>query len=218
MSGHNPIHHHPDETLLLDHAAGKLDPAMALVIATHLSFCAPCAGAVALAGRVGGILLSDFAPTSLMPGALEKTLAHLGPQDARAVAGNDSTNDNTPAPLRAFLGCDQGQVRWRAMGPRLGYVNLYQRGPVALRLLRGAPGANTGSHSHRGMEYTLVLQGGFTDVTGIYGPGDFQVASAAVNHDPVADAGEDCINLALTTGPLRFDGLVPRLAGRLFGF
>ncbi len=215
MSGHHDIDHHPDETLLLDHAAGKLDPTLALVIATHLSFCAQCAGAVALAERVGGILLDDVSPLVLADGALEKTLGRLGSQDsAKAIANND----NTPAPLRAFLGHDLGQVRWRRMGLRLAYANLYRRGPVALRLLRGAPGANTGSHSHHGMEYTLVLKGGFTDATGNYGPGDFQVASAAINHDPVADAGKDCINLSLTTEPLRFDGLVPRLTGLLFGF
>ena len=215
MSGHHAIDHHPDDMLLLDHAAGKLDPALALVIATHLSFCAQCAGAVALAERVGGILLDDAAPVTLADGALEKTLARLGPQEsARPIANND----NTPAPLRAFLCHELSQVRWRRMGPRLAYANLYRRGPVALRLLRGMPGANTGSHSHHGMEYTLVLKGGFTDVTGNYGPGDFQMASAAVNHDPVADPGEDCINLALTTAPLRFDGLVPRIAGRIFGF
>ena len=215
MSDHHNIDHHPDETLLLDHAAGKLDPALALVIATHLSFCAQCASAVSLAERVGGILLGDIAPVALADGALEKTLARLAAQDSAKPA---AINDNTPAPLRAFLGRGLADVRWRKMGPRLAYANLYRRGPVALRLLRGAPGANTGSHSHRGMEYTLVLKGGFTDVTGNYGPGDFQMASAAVNHDPVADAGEDCINLALTTASLRFDGLVPRLASRIFGF
>jgi putative transcriptional regulator len=128
------------------------------------------------------------------------------------------SNDNTPAPLRAALGHDLSQVRWRKMGPNLGYVTLYRRGPLAVRLLRGAPRTDVGSHSHRGMEYTLVLRGGYTDATGSYGPGDFQTASAELRHNPVADPEEDCINLSVTTGPLHFDNTVQKIVARLFGF
>ena len=104
------------------------------------------------------------------------------------------------------------------MGPNLGYVNLYRQGPVAVRLLRGAPGTDTGRHSHHGMEYTLVLRGGYTDATGSYGPGDLQMASGELRHNPVADPEEDCINLSVTTGRLDFDNLFQKIAARLFGF
>jgi len=104
------------------------------------------------------------------------------------------------------------------MGPNLGYVTLYRRGSVAMRLLRGAPRTDVGSHSHRGMEYTLVLRGGYIDVTGSYGPGDFQMASAELRRNPVADPEEDCINLSVTTGPLNFDNALQKVVARLFGF
>ncbi len=100
------------------------------------------------------------------------------------------------------------------MGPRLAFAPLFRRGGVAVKLLKGAPGADTGLHSHRGLEFTLVLQGGFTDTTGSYGPGDLQMASAETWHNPVADPGEDCINLSVTTAPLRFKGLIPTIAGK----
>ena len=61
-------------------------------------------------------------------------------------------------------------------------------------------------------EYTVVLQGGFTDVTGNYGPGDLQVMEDGMSHNPVADPGEDCINLAVTTGPLKFESLLQKIA------
>jgi putative transcriptional regulator len=128
------------------------------------------------------------------------------------------SNDNTPAPLRAVLGRDLSQVRWRKMGPNLGYMTLYRQGSVAVRLLRGAPRTDVGSHSHRGMEYTLVLRGGYTDATGSYGPGDFQTASAELRHNPVADPEEDCINLSITTDRLHFDNALQKIVARLFGF
>jgi len=181
-----------------------------------LSFCGRCRADVALLEQAGGVLLENIAPVALAGDALAKTLGRL--DAAQAPSPIPVSNDNTPAPLRAFLGHDLSAVRWRKMGPRLAYANLMRRGPAALRLLRGAPGGDTGMHSHRGMEYTLVLRGGYTDETGSYAPGDFQAASPQTRHNPVADDGEDCINLSVTTGRLAFDDLVPRLVSRLFGF
>ena len=80
------------------------------------------------------------------------------------------------------------------------------------------PGAETGTHRHSGQEYTLVLKGGFSDVTGSYGPGDLQMMEGDQRHNPVADPGEDCINLAVTTGRLEFDSLIRKIAAPLFGF
>ncbi len=211
------VRHHPEEDLLLAHAAGALDESMALIVATHLCFCAQCRATVALAEKVGGTLLDVIAPAPLAPDALARTLAQLDapmPEQARPVS-----NDNTPLPLRRFLGRDLSQVGWRKMGPKLAYVPLTRRGGVSMRLLRGAPGTDVGRHGHKGMEYTLVLAGGFTDVTGSYGPGDFQTASPDLRHNPIADGDDsDCINLAVTTAPLRFESVVQKIVGKLFGF
>jgi putative transcriptional regulator len=210
------VRHHPDDTLLLAHAAGGLDGAVALIIATHLSFCGHCRRLVGRQEEIGGALLEDLPPVPMEAQALDQVLARLDEPIAPMAA--QLSGDNTPAPLRAMLGHDLSQTRWRKMGPRLGYVTLYRRGPVAVRLLRGAPGTDTGRHSHRGEEYTLVLRGGYTDETGSYGPGDFQAASAETLHNPVADPEEDCINLSVTTGPLRFDSPIQKIFARLFGF
>ena len=208
------VRHHPEEELVLAWSAGSLDPALTLIVATHLHFCPQCRARAALGDAVGGALLEQAAPAPLAPDALAKTLARL---DAPAPP-LQASNDNTPPPLRAFLGRDLSSVRWRAMGPRLAYVNLYRKGDLALRLLRGSPGSAVGDHSHDGQEYTLVLQGGYRDETGAYGPGDFQMASGEVTHDPVADLDGDCINLSVTTGRLRFRSLGQTLVARLFGF
>jgi len=210
------VRHHPDDALLLGYAAGGLDAAMSLILATHLTFCARCRRLVAGQEQIGGVLLEDIPPVAMDGDALARVMARL--DEPAASEPHQPSNDNTPPPLRAVLGRDLAHVRWRNMGPNLGYVTLYRQGPVAVRLLRGAPGTDTGSHSHRGMEYTLVLRGGYTDATGSYGPGDFQMASAEVRHNPVADPGEDCINLSVTTGRLNFDNAVQKIVAHLFGF
>jgi len=210
------VQHHPDDMLLLAYAAGNLDAAMTLILATHLSFCAHCSASVALAERVGGILLDEITPMPLATDALTRTLARLDMPHIPNIA--PASNDNTPPPLRAFLGRDLSEVRWRKIGQSLGYMTLYRRGPLAMRLLRGAPGSDVGQHTHRGMEYTLVLRGGYSDATGSYGPGDFQIASPEVKHNPVADLDSDCVILAVTTEALQFDRLVQRIVGRILGF
>lgn len=212
------IAHHPEETLLLAYASGAADEARALIVATHLSFCAQCRDTVTVMEKMGGSLLETIAPATLDGDALDRTLAKLdgiAPFDRRPRA---ASRDNTPAPLRPYLGGDLSTVRWRHMGPRLSYAPLFRRGDVKVRLLRGTPGTDPGRHSHRGLEYTLVLQGGYTDQTGCYGPGDLQVTDDTILHAPVADPGEDCINLAVTTASLRFEGLLQKIAGPLFGF
>lgn len=210
------VTHHPGDELLLGYAAGSLTPAVALIVGTHLHFCEVCRTSVRLGEKIGGVLLETTAPEPLSEDALPKILARL--DDRHAVRRGVRSSDDTPSPLRAFLGHDVSQVRWRKMGSNLSYRTLYRRGPLAVRLLRGKPGAGVGHHTHRGTEYTLVLSGGFKDETGAYAPGDFQIASGTTTHNPIADPGEDCINLAVTTGRLRFEDTIRNLVAGLFGF
>ena len=222
MIAHHPprggIAHHPDDSLLMAYASGTADEATALIIATHLHYCAICRVKSAQLETIGGSLLEEIAPQAMAAGALEATLAKLDQVKPYERPRRAPSRDGTPGVLRSYLGGDLRDVRWRQMGPQLAYAPLFRRGDVAARLLRGVPGTESGVHSHRGLEYTLVLQGGYTDVTGSYAPGDLQVMEAGGRHNPVADPGEDCINLAVTTGRLKFDSLIQKIAAPLFGF
>jgi len=214
----NGIAHHPDDELLLAYAGGAADEAVGLIVATHMSYCSLCRLRSRKLEAIGGALLQDLPPAPLGTGALDAALARLDQAMPYERPRRGPSRDGTPDVLRAYIGGDLKDVRWRAMGPRLSYAPLLRRGRVSARLLRGAPGADSGSHSHQGLEYTLVLQGGFSDATGNYGPGDLQVMADGMTHNPVVDPGEDCINLAVTTGRLKFDSLLQRIAAPLFGF
>jgi putative transcriptional regulator len=212
------IHHHPDEELLLAYAGGAADEATSLIVATHMAYCPACRAGAAKLDAIGGSLLQDLPPAPLSAGALAATLAKLDASKPYERPRRSASRDGTPGVLRAYIGGDLSTVRWRQMGPRLSYMPLFRRGGASARLLRGTPGAESGAHSHDGLEFTMVLQGGFTDVTGNYGPGDLQMMADGMHHNVVADPGEDCINLAVTTGRLKFDSLLQRIAAPLFGF
>jgi len=212
------IHHHPDGDMLLSYASGSADEATGLIVATHMHFCAACRTQAQELEAVGGSLLQLLTPAPLEDDALESVLARLEEIKPHQPPHRNLSIDGTPSVLRHYIGGDLSSVRWRQIGSRLAYAPLFRRGAVSARLLRGVPGAESGPHSHRGMEYTLVLKGGFSDVTGTYGTGDLQVMAADQHHNPIADPGEDCINLAVTTGPLKFDSLLQKIVAPLFGF
>lgn len=212
------IRHHPDDDLLLAYAAGATDEAVGLIVATHVALCAQCRAAVAAMEKIGGGLLESLPPVPLADAALTATLAKLDSAAPYERPRRAPSRDGTPEVLRAYLGGDLSDARWRRMGPKLAYLPLLRRGRTSAKLLRGVPGTEVGTHSHRGLEFTLVLAGGFSDVTGSYGPGDLQLADANLRHNPIADPGEDCINLAITTAPLKFENWLQKIAGPMFGF
>ena len=210
--------HHPSEELLLAYAGGAADEATSLIVATHLAYCAACRLQSRTMDALGGSLLQDLSPVPMAGGALDAALAKLDGIKPFERAARPVSRDGTPSVLRPYIGGDLGDVRWRQVGPHLAYMPLLRRGATRARLLRGVPGAETGAHRHAGLEYTLVLKGGFSDETGTYAPGDLQVMEGDMRHNPIADPGEDCINLAVTTGPLKFESLLQRIIAPLFGF
>ena len=212
------ITHHPDETLVVEYVCGVCDEPTSLIVATHLHFCSSCRADAAQIQSIGGNLLSELEPQALAADALDKVLARLDEITPYERERRSTSQDGTPGVLKPYLGGELEAVVWRKIGPRLSYVPLLRRGSVVARLLRGVPGAESGMHTHAGVEYTLVLKGGYTDETGSYAPGDLQVMAKGLRHNPIADPGEDCINLAVTTGRLKFDNVIQKIAAPLFGF
>jgi len=87
-------------------------------------------------------------------------------------------------------------------------------GPATARLLYIPAGAAMPDHGHHGTEMTMVLQGAFQDGDDYFARGDVEVADSDLHHTPIADIHEDCICLAVTDAPLRFDGLLQKAVQR----
>jgi len=122
-----------------------------------------------------------------------------------------------PGPLQDYVNGDVDSLKWRKVGGGVSQLVLETSKEATVRLLRIPAGTAVPDHGHRGTELTLVLQGAFTDAEDRFGTGDLEVANEDLHHTPVAEAGEDCICLAATDAPLRFSGLLPRIAQRFVG-
>lgn len=206
------IRHHLSDQLLMAYAAGQLPEAFNLVVATHVSLCDECRARAASFDAVGGALLEEAEEIAMGEDALTRALERIEslPQATRSEPLKPA--GIFPAPLADYVGGDLSAVRWRKVGGGVRQAILPTGRDASARLLYIPAGTAVPDHGHRGMELTLVLQGAFADDNDRFGRGDIEIADEDLEHTPVALAGEDCICLAATDAPLRFRGLIPRLA------
>ncbi len=163
-----------------------------------------------------GLESTDPVPVSDRSAMLSAIFA--APDEPARVPPRSAAGDAVlPDPITRYLGCTLSEIRWRTVLPGVKEykVEKTERGEAVLYWIK--PGRKMPSHTHEGSEYTLVLKGGFTEVTGHFRRGDIAIADQEVDHRPVADPDEDCICFAVTDAPLRLTGSVGRVLQRLFG-
>ncbi|MEQ9642053.1 MAG: ChrR family anti-sigma-E factor [Alphaproteobacteria bacterium] len=217
------VTHHPTPDLLSDYAAGMKDEPTSLLLATHLALCPTCRQEVNRDERIFGSMLESLEPEPLSDDALSRVMAELEAEPTGSALAESKTPASEgapllPQPLRGYLGEQLTDRLWRGRGA-LSIIELLENFPgVKTRMLRIGAGAAMPRHSHHGSELTLVLAGGFADASGHYVRGDVAIADPSVDHQPVADAGEDCICLAVTDAPLRLTGPIGRVVNPLFRF
>lgn len=206
------INHHLTDALLMAYAAGALPEAFNLTVATHISMCDDCRAHLGAFESVGGAVLEHADAVPMAEDSLSATMARIRSGAPVVTAPTPRATGIFPAPLRDYIGGDLDDVRWRPIGMGVRQAILRTSRNATARLLFIPAGAAVPDHGHRGIELTLVLQGAFADETDRFARGDIEVANQDLHHMPVADIGEDCICLAATDAPLRFRGLIPRIA------
>jgi putative transcriptional regulator len=198
--------HPAPEELLLDYAAGALAAGPALAVALHVALDPAARRTIERLGALGGALMEGEGDTPFDEALLQSTLARLdgvsvGPRPAPYVPRPGF--EWAPPPLAHHLGSD---MRWRRVFGGLEEMRLSLPGEHRVSLLRLAPGRGLPMHRHVGDEFTVVLQGGYTDSTGNYGVGDFAVGPGPEQHEPIADPGDPCIALIVVEKPIVLTG------------
>ena len=219
------IQHHPQDEMLLAHAAGSLAAGPALLVASHIEQCAVCRERMALLDVVGGAFLDALTPAMLAPDAFARTLS--------AIDALDGTVAESPADMvrrpsfpalpagatwpKAFDGCSVTPWRWLGPGMRWSRVTLPHDSAANVFLLRIGAGKKLPQHTHSEIELTQVLYGSFDDGRSVFGAGDFDEADGSIHHQPVVHAQSECICLASVQGRVKFKGAVARTLGALVG-
>ena len=235
-------HLHPDTDWLTDYAAGTLDDAHALCVATHLEHCPVCRADVKNLASIGGAMLNALGTTSVETPVvadadnknvyqidellIEKTLKQLDtetqttpPDTGRLEPTAESENVPLPAAFRKLAPNGLESLNWKSFGKNLHVADLDRiddKREVALQKLE--PGSAVAHHDHRGREITVVLTGSFSDSNGQYYPGDFIVKEPGEKHRPTASENTPCVCLSVTDAPVRFTGMLTRLLNPVIAY
>jgi putative transcriptional regulator len=213
------ITHHLDDEMLLNYSAGTLSEGWSIGVATHLSMCSACRNRLAVYDSVGGQLLESEAAdprtddgwTAIKKRIQANEIANVVP------IRRGSTDPLLPYPLSSYIE-KAGGLRWRGLGrgPSQMIIPTSDR-TTTVRMLKVPAGQPVPEHSHGGTEFTLVLDGSFSDEISTFRRGDVEVADGSVMHTPTAHPEKDCICLAVTDAPLRFKSRILRILQPLFG-
>ncbi|MGF1455584.1 MAG: ChrR family anti-sigma-E factor [Alphaproteobacteria bacterium] len=220
--------HHPPEDLLLDYATGTLSRAQALLIASHLTYCPVCRHRLTIADEIAATMAEEAAPAIALEQVSAASIlaaADAAPANTDARASARRRRELTrpaqvlPRPLRDAIAPNLDAVSWMPLFPGIWESRLPansdrpdcdEPGEEARLLCIGA-GRSIPSHTHGGLEMTLVLAGSFSDTRGHYGVGDVCMADGSIDHRPVAASDQDCICFAVVDAPMRFTGRIGRL-------
>ena len=207
------IEHHPTDSMLAAFAAGNLDHGQHIAIATHLVSCPQCRSFMRSMEQVGGAVLASLPPAAMSNSALAAVEARLNVPVPPAPAGITPSVAETAVPrLPKFVRRYRfGKWKWIAPSVHLRPIVLPYESDTRVFLLKSGPGTKMLQHTHTGVELTCVLSGAFRQDGSRYGPGDFDLGDETINHQPIVEAGQDCICLVAMQGELRLNGLLGRI-------
>jgi len=218
------VQHHLDGATLLRYAAGDLDEAFSVIVASHLTMCGACRKSLRAAEEIGGRLLEKGNEAEVTVGAFDRLMEHIDASGEQVVIerrGNARSGDNgdVPLPLQRLVGSSLDEISWKAISPGVGRhkIELPTSPGSSLYMLRIGSGKAVPEHGHGGAEMTLVLSGAYRDELGYFGPGDIADLDEHIEHQPKVEAGAPCICVVATEAPTRYKGFFSRLLQPLVG-
>lgn len=221
---------HPSADLLALYAAGNLPLSQSLCIAAHIESCKECQKAIDNLNQLGAHYFEQPNAITISPQLKDKVFAML--DEATEANANEmnttqqlspssiskqSLNPNLPKCLQEVIHSPIEELEWKTYGKSIKTAKLFVDNSGAIvELIHIKAGGKTSLHTHRGEEFTLVLDGSFSDETGLYHKGDFVYCDQQHMHQPVATSDSDCLCLTVTNAPLHFKGLFSRFLNPLF--
>lgn len=187
-----------DDATLWDFMHGDLDPADALLIATHVCLSPTAASQVNTFNNCGAKAFEQIEPVAMKCCPIKFFEDRCkGKKDAVVDAPADKAHD-LPKPLRTFIGQDIDSLVWTEMLPGV-YQSLLNvpDSKAEVKLVRAAKGTLVPEHMHHGDETALVLKGSFIDRGRRYRRGDVHVTRCCRVHAPIVT--EDCLCLIIGT-------------------
>jgi putative transcriptional regulator len=200
----NPLHH-PSTEMLLEFAAGTLDTAASICVAAHLHFCPKCRAELQNLSVIGAQLMAETQSEDVDDALLESVMAKIDaiPADVSPPAKESVSSAYPQCVDKLIQGAKRAPV-WKRLSKSVNIARLFtgqDKYEVALHQI--CAGGKTPKHDHNGTEYTVVLQGCFSDEQSVYNEGDFIVRNPGDVHQPMGANNGDCICLSALEAPIK---------------
>ena len=209
------IVHHPAPELLTAFSAGCLPMSHALGIGVHMEYCPDCNANVKRLNNLGAYMLEGLQPAPVSDELRNNVFSLLddtaAPDNPTPAVKSTHIHHNTPRCLHQFIPEDYDSLQWKRLSPSIATIKLCtDNNGAKVEMIRIKPGGKIATHTHTGDEFTVVLDGSFSDESGVYRDGDFVFRDERHKHSPIATTDAPCICLTVTDAPIAFTGIFTR--------
>lgn len=211
------IKHHPKSELLNAFVLGELPASVSAAVAIHVEMCPCCQDKVA---QLTEAQASQFFSSEL-PQEDDQLIGMMDTiidDDLSDMLG-DITSDESLSPVPEIQVAETQEIKgmayqlptalrnvdmnsWFNIG-KLSRAKLeIEDGPIHTHLLHIDKEGEVPTHTHKGFELTLLLEGSFEDEMGTYHKGDFIWLDGEHTHQPITKEG--CLCLTVVNDALHF--------------
>ncbi|EAR10136.1 ChrR family anti-sigma-E factor [Reinekea blandensis] len=198
---------HPTNDQLLEFASGTGSSAMSIAISTHLHFCQACRHQVHDNESMAAVLFEEQTRADLAGDGFDRLMSRIQNEPTVSAPKAPKAPSRFPPVIEKLIHKDTESLDWRSPMKNLRVSQLLKdETGLILGLHHMKSGGRVPHHTHRGNEISVVIEGGFSDEMGSYGPGDFIHLAGEHFHSPQADADGDCWLLSLVEAPVKLTG------------
>ena len=199
---------HPSSDQLIEFSSGTGSTALSIAISTHLHFCAECRRHVSEVESTAAVLFEQQTVATVAENSFDLLMGRIKNEPKPAIADVKLKSPTRfPAVIEKLIHGDTESLTWQKPMKNLRVSRLLtDDSGFILGLHHMKSGARVPHHSHRGNEISVVIEGGFSDAMGSYGPGDFIHLSTEHQHSPQADADGDCWLVSIVEAPVKLSG------------
>lgn len=215
---------HPTNQTLVGFAEGLIAPNQSILISAHCDMCEQCHNKLlALTKVTADAVFEHDAHTAAIVESQFKSMfdAIVSRPNGNAVSSDKHKNIEllidgktfaVPPSLQHFAAC---------VGDWSHTVGKLWQAPVAIggknlaNFIYMEKGGSVPEHTHIGNEFTLVLNGKFTDGVNAYNTGDYIALNHLHTHTPAASPTDGCLVFSIIDEPLHFTSGWARLINPL---
>ncbi|MCY7297109.1 ChrR family anti-sigma-E factor [Alteromonas sp. a30] len=211
------INFHPSEMQLQSFANGTLNPSLSLIVSSHCDLCRHCQQKLKEVTQVvasQSLIVSEKEESdlSVFGDMMQNIMDEPEDMNTRASEPSFLDLDGRHFPLPRSLGRFVNRTAsWKKLVGKLWQAQVDIGGDVRAEFIYMEHGGSVPEHTHRGNEWTLVINGEFEDGHHHFETGDLILLDSQHTHTPVSNDPDGCLVFSIVDKPLHFTSGLARL-------